>query len=563
MEDAVYVVTLHNREDLEQFYNEMEANNIPLVLKRPISRNTHYRMTEDQATELRKDPRVWGVEKVEEFAVKPQAIINNQSYGKSGIFWKGGSSVSSTNLQWGHLHCAGNQSQRRKNAWGSPIPPWSFEIASDGVSVFNDGKHVDVVIVDDPVGYDAQEWYSPTTGQTRFVQYQWFNQLNGLVGSIDDDAQTLPVGTISYHVTASVPYFHGMHVTGTACGQYYGWAREANIYNMAVTGTWQSGQSVGALLIFDYLRAFHLSKSVNPATGKKNPTVTNHSYGGVRFMPSKGGGVNRLDFTDLINVTYQGVTYSAGNPGPSGWTEAGVETDFGVRFGVDTYPSWSSAVSADIQDAIEDGIVIIGAAGNDNLLMAEVNDANWNNTVNISGVGTIYYNRGAWPNSPDSGAINVGALSKQGDFRRSTYTQFGPGIDIFAPGDNIISSFNNQGFVDTKYSAGSGNYFYPIQGTSMASPQVCGIAAILATNKARFTNNDVLGYINRMGVKGDMTFDLAGGSYSDNSCRKDSPNIYLTVQNPRKTSGYVEEVRKGNRSNGMTFPRRNTYFQEP
>ena len=59
--DKEYVVTLYKREDLEQFYNEMKLTNFPLVKKRPISRNTHYMMTEAQAEQLRQDPRIWGV----------------------------------------------------------------------------------------------------------------------------------------------------------------------------------------------------------------------------------------------------------------------------------------------------------------------------------------------------------------------------------------------------------------------------------------------------------------------------------------------------------------------
>ena len=58
MEDKIYIVTLHKHEDLEQFYNEMESNNFHLVMKRPMSRNTHYKMTDEQAEELRQDPRV-------------------------------------------------------------------------------------------------------------------------------------------------------------------------------------------------------------------------------------------------------------------------------------------------------------------------------------------------------------------------------------------------------------------------------------------------------------------------------------------------------------------------
>ena len=550
MEDKVYIVTLHNKEDLEQFYAEMQLSNFPLVMKRPLSRNTHYRMTEEQAERLRQDPRVWGVEAVDSFKIRPQ-VVSNEPYVKPGNFWKGTSSVSSNDFQWGHLHCAGDQAQRRKGVWGVP---GSTDQVIDAVEIFNNGRHVDVVIVDDPVSYDSQEWYSPTTNETRFVQYQWFTELNTIVNSIDDDNQFEPTGTITYETNAVTPQYHGIHVTGTACGQHYGWANEANIYNMAVTDSWTSGQSFPALLIFDYLRAFHLNKPINPETGKRNPTVTNHSYGGIYLMPN-----DNLQLSDISLVIWRGTTYTSASPGPSGWTEAGLEADFGLRFGVDVYPAWSSAVAADVQDAINDGVVIIGAAGNDNLLMAEVNDQDWNNRVQISTVGTIYYNRGGWPNTPDSGAINVGALSRQVDFRRSTYTNFGPAIDVFAPGDSILSSFGNTGgLTDNKYPAG--NYFYPINGTSMASPQVCGVAAILASGKERFTNADVLGYLNQHSVYGDMTFDLGGGGLSDNTCRLGSPNKYLHVENPRKPVGYISEV-VGNRTGGMTFPRPRVYHQ--
>jgi len=556
--DKEYVVTLYRKEDLEQFYNEMQLTNFPLVMKRPLSRNTHYMMTEEQAERLRQDPRVWGVEAVDGFKIARQAI-NNEPYFKSGNFWKDDTqppaNVSPGDLQWGHIHCAGDVAKRGKGQFGPISQGGTYEQVNDTVEVFNNGKYVDVVIVDDPVSYDSEEWYSPTTNQSRFVQYQWFNELNSIIGLYDDDFQTPPSGNITYGTNVATPQYHGNHVTGTAAGQHYGWAPEANIYNMAVTDPWPSGQQIGALLIFDYLRAFHLNKPVNPETGFRNPTISNHSYGGI-FTAD-----NPVVLADVTQIVWRGTTYNASNPGPSGWSEAGIEADFGFRFGRTQYPSYSSAVAADVQDAIADGVVIIGAAGNDNLLMAEVNDQDWNNLVTISGIGTIYYNRGAWPNSPDSGSINVGALSKQADFRRSTYTQFGPGVDIFAPGDNILSAYGNVGGLnDTKYSQGSANYFYPINGTSMASPQVCGLAAILATGKERISNSDVLGYLNKMSVDGDMTFDVAGGGLDDNSCRQGSPNRYLHVDNPRPIIGYTAEV-KGQRTSGMTFPRVNVYHK--
>ena len=542
--DKEYIVTLHRKEDLEQFYNEMQLTNFPLVMKRPMSRNTHYMMTEEQAERLREDPRVWGVEAVDSFKLKPR--VNREPYDIIGEFFKNapqGSTINPNLRQWGHLHCAGDDAQRRKNAWGDPT---STEVVNDNVQVFSNGRYVDVVIVDDPVSYDSGEWLSPSTGSSRFVQYQWFNELNTIVNLIDDDAQVEPTGTITYGQNSATPQYHGIHVTGTACGQHYGWAEEANIYNLAVTDSWPSGQQVGALLIFDYLRAFHLNKPINTTTGKRNPTITNHSYGGIYSMPN-----DSLAFGDVTQVVWQGVTYNAGNPGPSGWTQAGVETDFGLRFGVDTYPAWSAAVSADVQDAIDDGVVIIGAAGNDNMLMAEVNDDNWNNLVTITGVGTIYLNRGGWPNTPDSGSILVGALSDHSAFRRSTYTNFGPCIDVFAPGDDILSSYGNTGFADGKYAVG---YYYPIQGTSMASPQVCGVIACMASGKTNFTQSDARKYLNDTSRVGDMTFDVAGGGLNDNTCRQGSPNKYLIATNPRPITGFFQE-QSGERTTGLTFPR--------
>ena len=561
--DKEYIVTLYRKEDLEQFYNEMQLTNFPLVMKRPLSRNTHYMMTEEQAERLRQDPRVWGVEAVDSFHIKRQ-VVNNEPYTISGDFWKDApvSSTINPNLrQWGHLHCAGDQVQRRKGNWGDGSNPVT-EFVTDTIEVHNNGRHVDVVIVDDPVSFDSGEWESLLApGQTRFVQYQWFNELNTAVSSIDDDGQTLPTGTITYLDNLNTPQYHGIHVTGTAAGQYYGWANEANIYNMAITDTWVSGQSMPPLLIFDYLRAFHLNKPINPDTGKRNPTITNHSYGGIHYMPQhgtdgEGNPIYQLWLQDIIAVNYRGVTYDANNPGPSGWSEPGVEADFGIRLFVDTYPAYSSSMSADVQDAIDDGIVVIGSAGNDNLLVAEVNDQDYNNSLVIFKNNenfVFYYNRGSWPNTPDSGSIIVGALSDTADFRRSTYSMFGPSVDVFAPGDQIISAYGNTGFDDPKYSV-PGNYYYPIQGTSMASPQVCGVIACLATGKERFTQADALGYLNQFSIYGDMTFDTAGGGFTDNSSRMGSPNKYLRIENPRLVSGFIQS-QKGNRITGQTFPR--------
>ncbi len=539
--EKVYIVTLKNRDDLEDFYAEMSSKGFKLHMKRKISRNTNYYMTQDQANELKKDSRVLDVELADNIIEKPTAIYNNTSYTKNGFFWKTGSFPIPTDFQWGHIH-AGSASQIGKGSFG--YGGTSRKNAS--VDVFNNGKHVDVVILDQPMAYDSEEWYSPSTNTSRFVQYQWFNQLNSIVTSIDDDGFTPPTGNVTYHQNSALDKSHGQHVGGTVAGQHYGWANEANIYSLTKLGSFLSGQTISGYLIYDYLRAFHLHKAVNPVTGRRNPTISNHSYGGIFFLNPEE---EVLSFSKLISVFYRGTTFNSGNPGPSGWSQSGVETDFGLRFDITNYPFYSAALASDIQDAIDDGVVFITSAGNDDLLVADPSEDDWNNTFTFEyDTGdnrTRYYNRGSWPSSPDTDAIVVGALSNETDFKRAAFSMFGAGLDIYAPGERIISCYGNTGTNDTKYSAGSANYYAIASGTSMASPQVAGVVATLATAKPRFTNSDAKGYIQKHSKDDDMPSGTV-------------PNKYLISKNPRPTSGMIEDVKGERKSSGMTFPRRAT-----
>ena len=51
MSEKIYIVTLYKHEDLEEFYAEMKEKGFRLNMKRPVSRNTHYWMTDEQAQE--------------------------------------------------------------------------------------------------------------------------------------------------------------------------------------------------------------------------------------------------------------------------------------------------------------------------------------------------------------------------------------------------------------------------------------------------------------------------------------------------------------------------------
>ena len=577
MSEKIYIVTLHNREDLEGFYDDMKDNGFRLNLKRPISRNTHYWMTDEQAEELKQDPRVWDVDlRPEDKGIYPKICktTTDETVPRyfEGSFWKGGGIDPLNDHSWGYVHTVGDPAlpNNGKQQFGSTGGNYSRHVSTIFAnpyenSAWSDGRNVDIVVCDDPVSSDCQDWMGFEAN--RFVPYQWFNELNTEVSSLDDDGQTLPTGNITYYSNQTNPEYHGTHVAGTCAGNSYGLANQANIYGLQILGTMPSGQTLQPLLLYDYLRAFHRKKPINPVTGYKNPTISNHSWGYSTETSLESEFPTGIAIGNVVEVNYQGVQYNSSNPNPSGWTMAGLEIDFGIAPTKWSIPVTITSVNADVEDAIEDGIVIICAAGNDNFHVVPQGDANYNNFVIFQGYNAnapVYFNRGMSPASAPN-AIMVGSLGSDAQFKRSSFTNFGPRIDVFAPGSNIISTWGNpaaitgaragQGIVDTKYSGGT-DWMYPISGTSMASPLVASVAAMVANARRtdRFSNDDLRAYINNNSVFGDMTFDVGGGQFDDNSCRKDSPNKYLMTKNPRKENGIMQN-KVGDRRSGAVFPR--------
>ena len=66
--------------------------------------------------------------------------------------------------------------------------------------------------------------------------------------------------------------------------------------------------------------------------------------------------------------------------------------------------------------------------------------------------------------SADQGLLCVGAVDDNGT--RTSFSSFGAGLGLMAPGSNVLSTFSNNGYTR-------------ISGTSQASPHVSGVAALL------------------------------------------------------------------------------------
>jgi subtilisin family serine protease len=83
-------------------------------------------------------------------------------------------------------------------------------------------------------------------------------------------------------------------------------------------------------------------------------------------------------------------------------------------------------------------------------------------------------------------AITVGATDITDS--RAYYSNFGMGVDVFAPGSNVTSTWN-----DGKYNT--------ISGTSMATPNVAGLVAYYISTQGQKSPADMSNYIKQQATK--------------------------------------------------------------
>lgn len=121
-------------------------------------------------------------------------------------------------------------------------------------------------------------------------------------------------------------------------------------------------------------------------------------------------------------------------------------------------------------------------------------------------------------------AISVAASNWQDVL--ASYSNWGPGLDITAPGGNCYSNTSAEGCIYSAYLAGG--YAF-MQGTSMAAPQVTGVAAIVASKLG------LRGTALRNRIEG--TVDDLGTAGADNTFGKGRLNAYRAVTGNTLTPG--------------------------
>ena len=147
-------------------------------------------------------------------------------------------------------------------------------------------------------------------------------------------------------------------------------------------------------------------------------------------------------------------------------------------------------VDASIEEMIDAGIVVCIAAGNRSHKIDINGGPDYDNYV-VTDAATVYYHRGSSPYSEDAfivgsidsvdGGGNV-ILTGSNVEMLATYTERGPGVDLYAPGTRIISACSTTNIHpnDEQYFFNTSFRQMNISGTSMAAPQVAGVAALVA-----------------------------------------------------------------------------------
>jgi len=519
-----FTVCIKNPSDWEEIHNyiinENEIDGIPnrritcISEMQCSSKRSVYEISINEAEVLRQHSKVEWVEKSsmhnptvleqrkydEEFDKHidtdrfRQAVTNRRTSGNPG--------VGLTFTQWGlYRH------QSTTNNFGSST-------TTDADCQYSlTGKNVDVVIMDTGVRWDHPDFLKPgvssfsTKADTRVRDILIHGAEEYSINWASEGLTAPGSGSLSNYTVANVlesssfnGSWHGSHVAGTAAGNQFGAAFEANIWTIACVDRSDLGWSEPSDG-FDYIKVWHKNKPINPETGLRNPTVVNCSWGHRQFILN----------TDAYNVSFRGTSYTKTNVDSSASNIPAVyylshpKNSFG--FEITSYYQWTTKRTTGQTEADElvndvdcQNVVLICSAGNSKGKQEVKNGTDHSNqftsgTLYYASGYDNYYNRSGTPaitrEGEDDAVIKVASLDSGyqsgSQERTSSFSDRGPNIDIWAAGSTVLSPWSS-GYQDPRNNSYYNNY---LSGTSMATPNVSGVIAQHLESNPTATRKDV------------------------------------------------------------------------
>ena len=386
--------------------------------------------------------------------------------------------------------------------------------------------------------------------EIRLKQIDWFTESNN-------------VGTQPANFYTDVNG-HGSHCIGTMAGKTFGWCKNSDIYNITLYSN--TGNNISWADTIDSLIDWHNAKPTLPDTGAKKPTVVNMSFGYAWYIRTtttpNAISFNGTDYYDITGGRYRGVAHSdtayanLQNIGLIGEAQGG---------GVYGFPRKFTSDDADVETLINNGIHVCCAAGNDSMKMDIPGGVDYDNYLTIDVGGStyyVYYHRGGSPSVYEGGntlsgpnatednpvgdlneGFMVGALENSDVLdgviyrdKKTTFSQSGPGVNIYTAGRYIISAQpNNQGstyFADASYRQAK------YSGTSMAAPQMCGMIGLLTQAHPDWTPAQVKKYFESNSVA-NLNDTGNNNDYTTNTTIHGGPNrVAYFPMNGQKKFGY-------------------------
>ena len=457
MSEKEYTVIVKSGINLEEIETELTAStgagpipNRSVEIANPrlgSNRQTHFMLTDAEATALESDDRILAVEIPPDQRTDIQIGLRSTQFAN---FTKPTSLDNVAYVNWGLKRSVMAENFYRN----SDTTSTDYEYALQG-------RGVDIVVQDSGIEPTHPDW-EDSSGNNRYQYINWY-EASGLPGT----------QSVNYHRDFDG---HGTMCASIVAGKTYGFSKESRIYSMKVSGLEGPGDSGTGTPIsdcFDVIKEWHNNKPIDPATGFKRPTIVNMSWGySTEISGDPTSGIYRS--TPWV----WGVDYSNDT---ALWAGTGVVIPLSgpTRF----FPARVASVDTDVQELISAGVHVFIASGNDYFKGDLLGGIDYDNSVTYGGT-SRFYHRGSSPHSDDAfivGNINTITFDDNGVYkdRTASSSSKGPRVNIWAPGTDIVSATST---INTK-----NDVAYPLDptyrialnsGTSFAAPQVCGVAGL-------------------------------------------------------------------------------------